>query len=111
MPTLPDLDLVRIQHYCDARVPKHLRGDARVEATHRGKSVTIYDCRPPWHPDDTDWSRVPVAQLRYNTAERHWTLYWADRNGRWHLYDLIDPGTVDQLLDEIDNDPTAIFWG
>ena len=27
------------------------------------------------------------------------------------LYDDIDPGTVDDLLNEINDDPTCIFWG
>jgi hypothetical protein len=111
VPAVPDLDLARIRNYCDQRVPKHLRDEARVEASARGKNVTIYDCRPPWRPELTEWSRVPVAQLRYNPDTHHWTLYWADRNSRWHLYDLIDPGTIDELLNEIDDDPTCIFWG
>lgn len=29
----------------------------------------------------------------------------------WHLYDLIEPGSVAELLAEIERDPTAIFWG
>ena len=110
MPALPDLDLVRIHRYCDSRVPARLRDEARLEATTRGKNVTIFDCRPPWHPDLTEWSRVPVAQFRYEPNHNHWTLYWAHRNSRWHRYDLIDPDTVDELLKEIDNDPTGIFW-
>ena len=40
-----------------------------------------------------------------------WTLFWADRNSHWHLYELINPGTVEELLDEIDKDSTCIFWG
>jgi hypothetical protein len=35
----------------------------------------------------------------------------ADRNGRWHRYDDLLPGTVDQVLREIESDPTGIFWG
>ena len=111
MPAIPDLDLARIRKYCGGRVPERLRDEVRVEADVRGKSVTIFDCRPPWHPNLTGWSRVRVAQLRYNPNKQRWTLYWADRNGRWHLYDLIDPGTVEELLGEIDEDPTCIFWG
>lgn len=37
--------------------------------------------------------------------------YCADRNSRWHQYDLIEPGTVAELLTEIEQDPTGIFWG
>ena len=111
MPALPDLDLARIRRYCDAKVPVDLRDEARVEANVRGKSVTIFDRRPPWHPDLTDWSRVPVAQLRYAADTNSWTLYWADRDARWHRYQETEPGTVEQLLNEIDQDPTCIFWG
>ena len=108
---VPDLDLARIRHFCEDRVPTHRRADARVEAAVRGRSVTIFDCRPPWRPEDGDWSRVPVAQLRYDPGPCVWTLYRADRNGRWHRYEHHDPGTVDSLLNEIRSDPTAQFWG
>jgi Protein of unknown function (DUF3024) len=111
VPVLPDLDVARIRRYCDSRVPAHLRDEARVEASSRGKNVSIYDCRPPWSPELTEWSRVPIAQLRYDADHNHWTLYWADRNSRWHRYERLEPGTVDELLAEIDNDPTCIFWG
>jgi hypothetical protein len=107
VPTVPDLDLARIRQFCAA----HLRDEMRLEADVRGKSVTIFDCRPPWHSNLTDWSRLPVAQLRYDPNGHHWSLYWADRNSRWHRYDDLDPGGIDELLDEIDNDPTCICWG
>jgi hypothetical protein len=39
-------------------------------------------------------------------------LYWRDCNQRFHLYDLLTPSSrVDELLTEIDRDPTCIFWG
>jgi hypothetical protein len=39
-------------------------------------------------------------------------LYWRDRNLRFHIYDLLEPSNrVDDLLNEIDRDPTCIFWG
>jgi hypothetical protein len=111
VPAVPDLDLARIRQFCERRVPSHLRDELRVEADVRGRSVTIVECRPPWHPNLTAWSRMRIAQLRYNGTGYLWRLYWADRNGRWHPYDLIDPGSVDELLAEIDDDPTCIFWG
>ena len=53
-----------------------------------------------------------MAQLRYQRQHpHHWSLYWADRNGRWHRYDDLEPGPVDKVLNEIEADPTCIFWG
>jgi hypothetical protein len=38
--------------------------------------------------------------------------YWRDRNLRFHRYDQLDPSPrVQDLLNELDRDPTAIFWG
>ena len=49
--------------------------------------------------------------MRYDVANSLWTLYWSDRNARWHVFDLIDPGSISELLEEIELDRTAIFWG
>ena len=53
---------------------------------------------------------MSVAQLRFE--EDKWVLYWSDRNGKRHLYDLFDPNPdLSAALAEVDDDPTAIFWG
>ena len=83
----------------------------RVDVGVRGKSVTIFESRPPWNGQGTEWSRNPICQLRFDPATARWILFWADRNSHWHLYELINLGTVEELLDEIDKDPTCIFWG
>ena len=111
MPTVPDLDLARVRRYCDTKIPAQVRDEARIEVDVDGTAVTILDCRAPWQPDVVEWSRSPVAQLRYNPAAEVWTLYSADRNGRWRRYDELEPGTVDNLLAELDADPYGTFWG
>lgn len=111
MPAPPETDIARIGKYCCARVPTSTRDQIRVEAALRGNSVSIYEGRPPWHPDLIEWSRVRVAQLCYNADTHRWSLYWADHNGRWHRYDDLEPGPVDEALNEIEADPTCIFWG
>jgi hypothetical protein len=61
---------------------------------------------------DPEWSTVGVARLRYTATKREWTLQSADSNGRWSRCEYINPvARVDVLLDEIDRDPTGIFWG
>ncbi|MDP9340673.1 MAG: DUF3024 domain-containing protein [Actinomycetota bacterium] len=102
-----------VARYCADRTPAQHRDEIRMEYTIRGPSITIFECRPPWRPDfGPEWTRMPIAQLRYNPGASLWTLYRADRNSRWHVYELIDPAPgVEPLLAEIDADPTGIFWG
>ena len=39
-------------------------------------------------------------------------LYWSHRNGRWNRYTEATPtADVTVLLNEIEEDPTGIFWG
>ena len=111
MASIPETDLARIARYCETRVPARLRNEARVEMVVRGRSVTIYDCRPPWHPNSTVWSRARVAQFRYDPSSQLWSVYYADRNGRWHPYLNTEPGTAAHLLEAISADATGIFWG
>lgn len=83
MTAVPELDLARIQRYCDGRVPSHLHDKIRIE-----------------------------LEVHYLAARGVWLLDWRDRNLRWHRYDLIKPSAhVEPLLAEIEADPTSIFWG
>lgn len=60
-------------------------------------------------------SGMDIPQDRATQVRRRakaWTLWWADRNERWDRYWDMDPTPdVDELLREIDEDPTGIFWG
>lgn len=110
---LPQLDLARIQRYCDGKIPPRLHEQIRIDMEVRGRSVTILECRPPWTPAiGPRWTRMPVARLRYLVGRGVWLLDWRDRNERWHLYDDIEPSRyVQPLLVEIEEDPTSVFWG
>jgi len=109
---LPDLDVARVQRWCAARVPEHARHQVRVECEIATRHLTIVERRVPWRPDlGPEWTTFPVARLRYTASTRRWTLYWRDRNLRFHLYDRLPPSpSVEVLLGEIDSDPTCIFW-
>ena len=48
----------------------------------------------------------------YTKSRNRRSLYWRDQNLQLHEYDLADPTPdIRDLLDEIDRDPTSIFWG
>ena len=54
------------------------------------RHLTIVECRPPWRQDmGTEWTRFPIARLRYTKSTKQWSLYWRDRHLRFYLYDRI----------------------
>ena len=100
--------------YCDKRVPASARDQVRLECEIRGNAATIIERRIPWRPEwrDEEWRRFPIARFRFDNAARLWTLYWRDRNLRWHLYNLPKPSpSLSALPAEVERDRTAIFWG
>ncbi|MDH7500319.1 MAG: DUF3024 domain-containing protein [candidate division NC10 bacterium] len=101
----------KLEHYCAARVPPELRGKVRLGYKIRGNSVTLAESRPHFS-DPSIWVDIVVAQFRYDPSQRRWTLYCADRNSRWMEYlDARPTSDLDELLREVDEDPTGIFWG
>jgi Protein of unknown function (DUF3024) len=113
MPGLPELDIARVRRWCEQRVPPHARDQVRVECDTGSRQLTIIECRPPWRQGiGPEWTRLPIARLRYTQPTQMWTLYWRDRNLRFHRYDQLEPSpNIGNLLREIDRDPIAIFWG
>lgn len=109
---IPELDLARVHQFCHEQTPEHLRDQMRLEVDVRGRSITIVERRPLWNDPSAEWTRMKVAQLRYDDSGPSWTLYWRDSRERWHRYDDLDPSeTISALLDEINEDPTGIFFG
>lgn len=103
----------KIAAFCAGDTPEHARDQVRLESTVRGNAFTIVERRAPWSEDiGPEWSSQPIAQLRFDGDTMRWSLWWPDRNGRWHRYDDLDPTPdIDVLIRQIDEDPTAIFWG
>lgn len=84
-----------------------------IEVDVAERHLTIVESRPPWRADvGPERTRFPIARLRYTKATGLWSMYWRDRNLRLHAYDRV-PATasIEDLLAEVDRDPTAIFWG
>ena len=110
---LPQLDVARVQRWCTERVPERARYQVRVECEVAAGHLTVVERRSPWTEDvGPEWTSSPIARLRYTATDKRWTLYWRDRNQRFHRYDLLPPSNrVEDLLAELDRDPTCIFWG
>ena len=75
-------------------------------------SITLLERRVPWREDDTEWSRRPVARFRYTKRRGEWTLYCYRGNGKQERYQFAAATPhIEDLLDVVDRDDTAIFWG
>jgi hypothetical protein len=101
----------KLDTYCREKVPAKLSAALRLGYSVRGNSVTMFEERPDLLRP-TEWARTVVAQFRYDPQAARWSLYCADRNSRWHLYDEVGPTRdIGVLLREVEKDPTGIFWG
>ncbi|WP_301336945.1 DUF3024 domain-containing protein [Mycobacterium asiaticum] len=111
MTGVPESDVVRVRRWCRDRTPEHVRDRVRVEVDVGERHLTIVECRAPlFGTTGEDWIRFPVARLRYMKTRAVWSLYWRDRDARFHAYDLAPPtANIEKLLAEVDRDPTAIF--
>ncbi len=110
---VPELDANRVRKWAADRTPPEFRDEMRVEVDETPRGLTIFECRPPWSElVGPDWTRMPIARLAYSKQGNEWTLYYADRNSRFQRYWERDSSQfVTDLLEEIDADPTCIFWG
>jgi hypothetical protein len=53
---------------------------------------------------------MPIAQLRHE-GNGLWTLYVGDRRGKWTRYLELEPRQpIDLIINELDTDPTGVFW-
>ncbi len=113
---IPDLDLARVRKWIDQRsdeMPPRARDQIRYEIDVTDRSVTVVECRPPWRQGfGSEWSRFPICRFRYTKARKEWSLYWRDRNLKFHEFDLVVPTPhIDELIEEVKRDRTGIFWG
>lgn len=61
---------------------------------------------------DSGWTSLDVAQLRFERSTSRWTPLHRGRSERWRRHDDVAPSArVEALLEELDADPTGIFWG
>ncbi len=102
----------KIAEFCKNRVPPEVHHQLQLSYTIRGNNITLFEDRAPWREGLTEWTHVPVAQLRYDDHKAVWKLYCKVRNEKWWSYEPLAPTKdIDQALRAIDSDPTGIFWG
>jgi hypothetical protein len=109
----------KVKDFFEKQLPKINTDMVRLSYKFRGNNLTIFEERRsfcnPFDPDE--WTPFPVAQMRYDPNDKLWTLYCCDRNEKWFMYfDADSTPNMEDLLEEIDEDPTdifsiGVFWG
>ena len=100
-----------LSRFCARRVPVDLRDKMRLGWATEGASLTLIERRPHFRCP-SEWTESMVAMFRYDGEAETWSLFCCDRDSRWHAYPEFDSvADFEALLDEIDADPTGIFWG
>lgn len=110
--TAPEISVARIRRACREHIPPVLRDEVRVEATARGRAVTIWERRPPGHGSAPGWTRMRIAQLRYDPGTGGWLVFTARGRNGWQPYDV--DGTamdLDTAMAAILGDTRGIFFG
>jgi hypothetical protein len=89
---LPGLDVAAVRHYCEQRVPHHALHQVQRRA-----------CPHPRRGDHRRTARTLAGGLRSRVDQ--------PRRSTPPLYNEGRPLDAVLLLDEVDRDPTCIFWG
>ena len=102
----------KLTKYCEQKMPPHVRDQIRFGYRIRGNHVTLFDGKTSLRSSRPSGCDSVIAQFRFSPQDKKWSLYCADRNSRWHLYTRLPPSAdFDELLREVDRDPTGIFYG
>ena len=100
-----------LKKFCNDRIPSELKSDIKIEFSIMGNYVTLFEKRR-YFKDPTQWTERKIAQFRYDLNENKWKLFWWRHTGKWYKYEDTKPkNNLQNLVDEVDKDPTGIFWG
>ncbi len=113
----PLSDIVRIGaekillQYCDDRIPDEYKDEIRLACRFEGDSAILSEQRPDWE-GGPKWSDMAIIRFRYHKKTACWTVYWCDSHHAWHLCDDFEPNeSLQELIDAVDDDDSARFWG
>ncbi len=110
---VPETDVARVKRWATTRYPIRLQNEMRPEIEVAERDITVYECRPPWRPDDDlAWTRHPVVRFRLSEPSGDWSVMWRDSLDRLHPYEPAAPSPrIADLLAEVDADVSGVFWG
>ena len=110
-----ELELKRIDRvvgdFCRSHSPVEHRDKVRTEYRVSGHEVLIFETRPAFR-DPSHWIEHGIAKLRFIRTAGEWRLFWHRASLKWKSYEpMASSRDMTELVDEIDRDPSACFFG
>ena len=101
-----------LAEFCRRHSSAEVADQLRYEYAFDANAALLIERRPSFMDPAAQWTSLPVAKFRYSTGRGVWTLYWADRNEKWHRVSSAPAAkTIDPLLAQVLADPSGVFWG
>ncbi|PRQ10887.1 hypothetical protein C1Y63_09085 [Corynebacterium sp. 13CS0277] len=111
----PKKDLTTVEKWARNLVPKRIQDQLRIEVDHDDDTITVFECRPPWHPTESDtgpWIRQGVAQFHFDWLGGKWALFWFDQDSNLHPCTTVNfSSDIGRLVEYLDSGDNPIFWG
>jgi hypothetical protein len=97
--------------YCEQKIRPDVRDKVRLNFRVEPTGIVLFEQRPRFR-GRSEWIEEPIAKFRYVTSRREWQLYCQHADLKWHTYERLPAAKdFDDLLVEVEDDPTGIFWG
>lgn len=97
--------------FCEERIPARVKDQIKLDYNIRGNYVTLIEKRRHYK-NPNKWTEQKIAQFRFSTEDNKWSLYWWRHTGKWYKYEEVQPSNdLQELVNEVDEDPIALFWG
>jgi hypothetical protein len=107
----PASDIERVERFCLTRIPTTLHDEVRLDVVVADGGIEIHEARPVFAGASAGWTTMPLARFAYE-PDGTYTLYSGNSDGGWDYYlDLEQNQILEVLIDEVDQDPTSVFWG
>jgi len=104
----------QLDAFCDYRVPLEAREQVNLTYSFWHDSIILYEVRNVPFPsyDNPSTVHMKIARMDFNEETKGWTLWAYDKNEKPLPYlELERDVSLEMVIEEIDNDPTCIFWG
>ena len=101
----------QLDRYCAPDPRPEVRSQLRYGYEFGPSDVVLFEERPDFR-NPVEWLRHDIAKFRWIARRKQWELFCQFRDLKWRGYEpRPTAATFEELLAEVEADPTCIFYG